>query len=221
MSGAFTSFGRGRGGEDEGASLSSASSGFLSLVLATAGFYSGLFPAPIQQGASLPSFRSFHQTHFFWWPSFPGTDDAHTCPGCFAWRPARGWHATPVTSPSPPPSTGQKGGGSARAGVTTGCQHIGPIPRPNPRCWCPHKPLSLPGPQFSWQKGSCCSASQLGRNRENSLPGGRGMTEVTLGGPFWKETARTLPTGFPRGIMVCLGKSGWSVPAGSPTASCA
>lgn len=50
------------------------------------------------------------------------------------------------------------------------------------------------------------SASQLGRNRENCLPGGRGMAEVTSGGPLLKETPRTSPTGFPRGIMVHLGK---------------
>lgn len=30
----------------------------------SAGFYA-VFPAPSQQGASLPSFKSFHQTHFF------------------------------------------------------------------------------------------------------------------------------------------------------------
>lgn len=93
-------------------------------------------------------------------------------------------------------------------------------PAPNPGCQCPCKPLSLPRPQFSWQKDVYHSASRLGRSRENRLPGGRGMTEVTSGGPFLKETTRTTPTGFPRGRMVCLGKSGWSVPAGSPTVSC-
>lgn len=45
-----------------------------------------------------PSVKPFCQAPFFWWPSFPGTDDTHTRPGCFAWQPARGWHSTPVTS---------------------------------------------------------------------------------------------------------------------------
>lgn len=64
----------------------------------SAEFYSA-FPAPSQQGASLPSFKSFHRTHFFWWPSFPGTDDAYTRPGCFAWRPTRGYalHTCDIT----------------------------------------------------------------------------------------------------------------------------
>lgn len=70
-------------------------------------------------------------------------------------------------------------------------------PPPPPRPLVPHKPLSLPRPQLPWQKGSYHSASQLGRKRENSLPGGRGMAEVTSRRLFWKEMPRTSPTGFP------------------------
>lgn len=92
----------------------------------SAGFYA-VFPAPSQQGATLPSFKSFHQTHFFWWPSFPGTGDAYTCPGCFAWHPARGWHSTSMISLSPPLNTRQQGGRSARAGVTAGIQRVDPL----------------------------------------------------------------------------------------------
>lgn len=86
-----------------------------------------------------------------------------------------------MTSPSPPPNTRQKEGGSARAGVTAGMQHVDSIsclPPQGP--WCPHKPLLFfPRPQFPWQKGSYHSVSQLERNRESSLPGGRGTAKVT------------------------------------------
>lgn len=175
---AFTSFGRNRVGRMRGIpsqrrpgpSLSGPSS---------AGFYA-VFPAPSQQGASLPSFKSFHQTHFSWWPSFPGTGDAYTCPGCFAWHSARGWHSTSMTSLSPPLNTRQQGGGSARAGVTAGIQWVDPLPpslvmlpATHAGPWYPRKPLcpALP-PQFPGQKGSYLPVSQLGRKRAGCLEAG-------------------------------------------------
>lgn len=226
MSGALTSFGRGRGGGDEGHLWPAPARAFsLSLQCAPSRLLSCFFPAPTQQGASLPAFRSFHQTHFFWWPSFPGTDEAHTCPGCFAWRPARGWHTTPVTSLSPPPHTRQRGGGSSKAGVTAGYQPVGPVPRPQPQALVPPQASGrsprtsvslaerlIPFSQSSWGKSRKWPAWRRG-------VGAGGLAEMTSGGPFLKETPRTSPTGFPRGIMARLGKSGWSEPAGSPTAS--
>lgn len=73
------------------------------------------------------SVKSFRQTHFFRWPSFSGTDDTHTRPGCFAWHPARGWHSTPVTSLSLPLNTRQREGGSTRTKVTASFQYVNPI----------------------------------------------------------------------------------------------
>lgn len=74
------------------------------------------------------SVRPFHQTHFFWWPSFSGTDDTHTRPGCFAWHPARGWHSTPVTSLSLLLSTRQRGRGSTRTKSHSWFPHRNPAP---------------------------------------------------------------------------------------------
>lgn len=134
-----------------------------------------VFPRPHSVGASLPSFGSFHQTRFFWWPCFPGTDDAHTRPGCFAWRPARGWHSVPVTSLSPPLNTRpkKKKGGSGRAGITAGIQHVDSIPCFPPRSLVPLQ--SSPSPQTSVSLAErLIPFRQHGRNRENSLPRGRG-----------------------------------------------
>lgn len=102
------------------------------------------------------SVKSFRQTHFFRWPSFSGTDDTHTRPGCFAWHPARGWHSTPVTSLSLPLNTRQREGGSTRTKVTAGFQYVTPIPL-SPG-WL-HRLLLAPRPLFPCQKGSYHSAS--------------------------------------------------------------
>lgn len=156
----------------------------------SAGFYA-VFPAPSQQGASLPSFKSFHQTHFSWWPSFPGTGDAYTCPGCFAWHPARGWHSTSMISLSPPLNTRQQGGGSARAGVTARIQRVDPLPPflailapAHAGPWHPCKPL-CPAPRQTSvsQTEGLIPSCQSAWKKESRLPGGRGMATVTLGGP--------------------------------------
>ena len=147
----------------------------------SAGFYA-VFPAPSQQGASLPSFKSFHQTHFSWWPSFPGTGDAYTCPGCFAWHPARGWHSTSMISLSPPLNTRQQGGGSARAGVTARIQQVDPrlslpsSPQPTLAPGILASPFAPPPPrarlQFHGWKGSYHPVSQLGRKKAGCLETG-------------------------------------------------
>lgn len=46
-------------------------------------------------------------------------------------------HSTPVTSLSPPPNPRQRGGGSARAGVTARIQQVAPLPSPPSTPWCP------------------------------------------------------------------------------------
>lgn len=64
----------------------------------------------------------------------------------------------------------------------------------------------IPFSQSAWKK------------RENSLPGGRGVAEVTSRRLFWKEMPRTSPTGFPgKGSSgyfgeIGMGCAGWSAP---------
>lgn len=160
MSGTLTSFGRSRVWKGEGHPFS---------VPAGASSLSGphcnrdLFPSSRPYSARcLPSsVKSFRQTHFFRWPSFSGTDDTHTRPGCFAWHPARGWHSTPVTSLSLPLNTRQREGGSTRTKVTAGFQYVNPIPH-SPG-WL-HRLLLASRPLFPCQKGSYHSASALGTN---------------------------------------------------------
>lgn len=134
-----------------------------------------------QRVRCLPSsVKSFRQTHFFWWPSFSGTDDTHTRPGCFAWHLARGWHSTPVTSLSLPLNTKQREGGSTRTRVIAGFQTVilFPLGRDGSTdCFSPQA--------FVFLTEGLLSFSQLGWNKwETSLPRGRGMADLTAGGPL-------------------------------------
>lgn len=139
------------------------------------------------KGASLPSFKSFHQTHFSWWP-FPNLSDAYTCPGCFCLALST-WLALHVydITVTPPLNTRQQGGGSARAGVMAGIQQVDhpsfPCHAPRDPRWplVSRKPLcpALP-PQFPGQKGFIPSCQSAWKKRAGCLEAG-GWLQGDLG----------------------------------------
>lgn len=73
-------------------------------------------------------------------------------------------------------------------------------------CFLPQASVTLPE--------GFISSSQLAWNKwDNNLPRGRGMANVTLGGPLLDKTVclQLHQQVSPGRTMVCLGKSGWSV----------